>query len=184
MVITAITVTKVLLGHTSQETAHQVDDYPYGFKLRCKMRCWIEHKPKLGYRFVQQTSNPKNPLATPTRPVWNKPKAGQYSKIAMAMYVDEKGHVQHTALSEYCGPERVAAYLEHFPCPADLRVWVKMKIHWYKRAVEVNQEGKTTFAFSTNGVENKPKEGEVERDLLHNQKELAEWEALLPKVQP
>lgn len=27
---------KLLIGHVSPETAFMIDDYPYGFKLRCK----------------------------------------------------------------------------------------------------------------------------------------------------
>lgn len=37
---------KVLSGHTSPETAYVVDDYPYGFRLRCKIRYWIETKKR------------------------------------------------------------------------------------------------------------------------------------------
>jgi hypothetical protein len=37
---------QILKGHISQETAYLVDDYPYGFRLRCKIRYWLEYQPK------------------------------------------------------------------------------------------------------------------------------------------
>lgn len=55
-----------LPGHTSEETAYFVESYPYG-SLRCKIKFWLEHTPKKGFRFVSRTQNPKNG-------VWNAPK--------------------------------------------------------------------------------------------------------------
>lgn len=103
-----MTIVTALHGHTSQETAFLVEDYPYGFTLRCKYRCWIEHKPSYGYRFVSQTTNPKKSFE-----YWNKPKAGQYSKVAMGMYLDEKGHVQHTVIQAH-DLTSVAGFIEHW----------------------------------------------------------------------
>lgn len=90
---------KVLNGHTSAETAYVVEDYPYGFKLRCKIRYWIE-TTKHGQRFVSQTTNPKKPIE-----IWNKPKASTYAPI-MLMYLDEQGYVQNDGISGYDPPER------------------------------------------------------------------------------
>lgn len=50
---------KILTGHTSPETAYVVQDYPYGFRLRCQIRYWLEFKAGKGVRLVSQTSNPK-----------------------------------------------------------------------------------------------------------------------------
>ncbi len=77
--------------HTSPETAYVVEDYPYGFRLRCMMRTWVEHKKGHGYRVVSQTSNPK-------RGGWNTPKAGTYSPTCKALYLDENGHLQNTGI--------------------------------------------------------------------------------------
>ncbi|MGH3986847.1 MAG: hypothetical protein ACRDTZ_05960 [Pseudonocardiaceae bacterium] len=83
---------QVLNGHTGRETAYLVEDYPYSFKLRCKIRYWIETASKgvaKGQRrFMAQTTNPKRPGE-----VWNTPKASTYSPVAV-MYLDEVGHVQ------------------------------------------------------------------------------------------
>jgi hypothetical protein len=87
---------KLLTGHISPETAYIVDDYPYGFRLRCKIRYWLEYSPKHGFRLVSQTTNPKRPGE-----VWNKPKASTYARFGGAMYLDDENHVTWSGLSEY-----------------------------------------------------------------------------------
>lgn len=86
----------VLSGHTSPETAYVVTDYPYGFRLRCKIRYWIE-TTKHGQRVVSQTTNPKKPGE-----VWNKPKASTYTDLRV-LFLDENGHVANEGLSLYYG---------------------------------------------------------------------------------
>src|SRR6516165_4444148 len=63
---------QILSGHISPETAYVVEDYPYGLRLRCRIRYWLEHTPKRGFRFWSQTTNPKRGN------IWNKPKASTY----------------------------------------------------------------------------------------------------------
>jgi hypothetical protein len=95
-------VVKVLSGHTSPDTAFVVDDYPYGFRLRCKMRYWIE-TTKHGQRVVSQTTNPKR------GGVWNKPKASTYSDIRV-LFLDEQGHVQNDGLHFYADADQIAKF--------------------------------------------------------------------------
>lgn len=76
-----ITSDQLLLGHTSEDTAYVVDDYPYG-RSRTQIRYWIESKDKNGDRFCAQTLNPKTGR-------WNKPKKGTYSTV-LAMYLEEQ----------------------------------------------------------------------------------------------
>lgn len=102
---------EILRGHTSPETAYVVDDYPYGFRLRCKIRHWLEAKPGHGHRFVSQTTNPKVPGEA-----WNKPKASTYSigpDLAL-MFKDEQGHVHWTSVGGYSWPDHVAAFKAGF----------------------------------------------------------------------
>src|SRR5271166_5634405 len=87
---------EILSGHTSPETAYTVEDYPYGFRLRCQKRWWLEANPRHGVRLVSQTSNPKR-----SGLVWNKPKAGTYARFAACMYLDDAGHVQWSGMTEY-----------------------------------------------------------------------------------
>jgi hypothetical protein len=100
---------KILSGHTSPETAYVVEDYPYGFRLRCKIRYWIEFKPKNGFRFVSQTTNPKK-----AGEVWNKPKASTYYRFGGAMFLDENEHVHFTGLSEFSDGAESKAWAEKF----------------------------------------------------------------------
>lgn len=99
---------QLLKGHISPETAYVVDDYPYGFRLRCKIRYWLEFHPKRGFRFVSQTTNPKRGDA------WNKPKASTYYRFGGAMFLDDNDHVQWSGLSEYCSGAEAKAWAEQF----------------------------------------------------------------------
>jgi len=99
---------QVLTGHDSPETAYVVADYPYGFRLRCQIRYWIE-TTKHGQRFMSQTSNPKQPGL-----VWNKPKASTYAD-AKVMYLDDNGHVQAAGFSlAYRDEAEFDAYVETY----------------------------------------------------------------------
>lgn len=99
----------LLSGHTSEETAYIVDDYPYGFRLRCKIRYWIETSPKKGSRFCSQTTNPK---AIGER--WNKAKKGNYYDL-IAMYINHEGYVKQSSLNiEYGTAEGLAQFVHEF----------------------------------------------------------------------
>ena len=94
----------LLPGHISKETAYVVEDYPYGFHLRCKIRYWLEDHPAHGVRVCSQTTNPKKPGE-----VWNKEKKSTYWDVACALYIDEEtGHVKWAGVSNYddYGPSR------------------------------------------------------------------------------
>jgi hypothetical protein len=122
-------VMQILKGHISAATAYVVDDYPYGFRLRCKIRYWLEYKANQGVRLVSQTSNPKRPGE-----VWNKPKASTYCKFGGCMYLDEQEHIHWAGLTEYTdGAEAQAwanTYGEGVPEAAQdiMRRWVAAKL--------------------------------------------------------
>jgi hypothetical protein len=100
---------QILKGHTSPETAYVVDDYPYGFRLRCKIRYWLEYKEGKGFRFVSQTTNPKHPGE-----IWNKPKASTYCKFGGCMTLADNGHVHWTGLSEYSTGAEAKAWSDEY----------------------------------------------------------------------
>ena len=64
----------------------EVQDYPYGFRLRTTLYDTMEFNPKKGFRHVTQTVNPKNGKL-------NKPKKSTYQSI-LYRYKDENGHIK------------------------------------------------------------------------------------------
>jgi hypothetical protein len=98
---------EILRGHNSADTAYVVDDYPYGFTLRCKIRYWLEAKAGKGFRLCSQTTNVKAGNG------WtNKPKCSTYSMSpALAiMYRDGIGHVQWTSITAHSWPEHFDSF--------------------------------------------------------------------------
>lgn len=117
---------EILKGHISPETAYIVDDYPYGFRLRCKIRYWLETNKK-GTRFCSQTTNPKR------GDVWNKAKASTYAMFAGCMFLNEEGHVAWHGLNQYTTATEAENWLNTHReglCEFDLNrasYWVKRK---------------------------------------------------------
>ncbi len=72
--------------HNNEESSLIINDYPYGFRLRTKIRYWIE-TTRRGDRFVSQTLNPKTLL-------WNKPKKSIYSDVVVLIKKDN-GHIAY-----------------------------------------------------------------------------------------
>jgi hypothetical protein len=105
---------KLLLGHTSPETAFVLDDYPYGRRKRCKIRYWIESKKGHGDRFCSQTTNPFE------GDKWNKPKASTYTPGFALMYqidnpgADDHGHVKWAGISFWLSPQQWVDAMDSF----------------------------------------------------------------------
>lgn len=99
-----------LYGHDSIPNAYVVDDYPYGFRLRCKIRYWVEYVPKKGYRMVSQTTNPKVEGER-----WNKPKATTYAGVAGCLYLDSQDQVHFAVVTPYSTPEQCLEFANDFP---------------------------------------------------------------------
>lgn len=100
-----ITAESILSGHDTPETAYVCDDYPFGFRLRCKIRYWIESTKK-GDRFCSQTTNPKV-----DGEVWNKPKKSTYSDVGV-MFLDDQGHVKWTGVHIWAQREVLDRFAE------------------------------------------------------------------------
>lgn len=95
---------KYIFNHTSLETALEVTDYPYGFRLRTSIFYWIETVAKKGDRFCSCTRNPKNGRM-------NAPKKSTFSNIGV-MYLDEVGHVKWESVTIYSKKEEVQKFIE------------------------------------------------------------------------
>lgn len=97
-----------LYGHTNEHTAYLVDDYPYGFNKRCRIRYWLEKgSPAKGFRFVSQTEDP-------VKLRWNKPKASTYMPLAACMFLDAQHHVDWKGLSHYSKGHEALEFVKHF----------------------------------------------------------------------
>lgn len=128
---------KTLTGHTTPDTAFVVDSYPYGFRLRCKIRYWLEYKPGKGFRFWSQTTNPKRPGE-----VWNKPKSSTFCRFGGAMVLADNGHVTWTGCHEYMGCSELVAWRDQYgsAMPEDgkklLAAWITRKLAYEQSKVE------------------------------------------------
>jgi hypothetical protein len=144
---------RLLTGHTSPDTAYVVDDYPYGFRLRCQMRYWLEYRKGYGFRLMSQTSNPKKPGL-----VWNKPKASTYHVCAV-MVLDDEQHVHLHTLSAggWSEDETIQKYLY---CYADALTDQHMAAIRYIRATNKASEVITVTVGPDDGT---PRQTDEER---------------------
>jgi hypothetical protein len=78
------------------------DDYPYG-RLKCNIKFWVEFVKGKGFRWVSQTTNPKNGRL-------NAPKKSTYSQF-MVHQIDENGHNKPFGLMLY-GYEDISKLIE------------------------------------------------------------------------
>lgn len=142
---------QVLSGHVSPETAYLVEDYPYGFRLRCQMRYWIEFKRGHGFRLMAQTSNPKRDNL-----VWNKPKASTYSPL-MVLGLDEQNHVVTDTFSGYGDEAELDAFVEkygaafteeHVKSERSIRAYIRAyaKVTWTVRTPDPGEDTRQTVA--------------------------------------
>lgn len=118
--------------NATKENPYLVDDYPYGFNTRCRIRFWLEESPSRGFRMVSQTENPKNCK-------WNAPKPSTYVRFAAALFLDEDNHVTWTGISEYSEPEKALEFAKSFSRSANLsrlKVWALAKSAYYKKVAE------------------------------------------------
>lgn len=160
-------VVTILTGHVSMDTAYLVADYPYGRKVRCRIRYWLEHKPSKGYRFVSQTENPKTLQ-------WNAPKASTYAEVAAQMFLDEEGHVRWDALTAYSDDKRKREYVERYPQDENILPLALAKVNFLRKRLAGKIGG------TINGVVQEMKEwekAEMEESLTY-------WEALLATKRP
>lgn len=171
LLVKTASVAKPLYGYDSPNNAYEVDDYPYGFRLRTKVRYWVEFRPGKGFRFLTQTLNPKTDR-------WNKPKASVYSELAGNMYLDEKGHVEYQSLTGYADVKKIREYISDFPKTdaKPIKMLAISNIKYLMAVIRENEKGLT--GISINGDPVKAKEGEMAR----NQQRLEEWEDLLKKL--
>jgi hypothetical protein len=70
-----------------------IENYPYGYNLRCTKKIWIEFNPKKGFRLNEVTKNPKTEK-------WNNPKKSVYYGL-MLLYKDSKTGYIETLVKDF-----------------------------------------------------------------------------------
>ena len=147
----------LLHNYTSAENSFLVNDYPFGFRLRCKIRYWLEFSPTKGVRFCSQTTNPKA-----SNEVWNKPKYSTYCKFGGTMFLDDENHVQWTGVHEFQDLKETLAWYAKYgsacvpDCVPKLRAWINAKLKHDKE----KSEGK--WCITINGVKGEPLKPELD----------------------
>jgi hypothetical protein len=99
-----------LYGHVSEETAFTRDNYPWGFKLKCNIKWWLEKNDKNGFRFVTRTQDPRNGK-------WCAPKKSTYAGLAACMFLDEKDHCHWSGLGLADGynSSKILEFMDKYP---------------------------------------------------------------------
>lgn len=97
--------TEFIFGHTSEETALEIPDYPYGRRIRTTIRYWIETVARKGDRFCSQTLNPKTGR-------WNKPKRSTYSSVAILIREADTGYIRWTGLGTWPDMKYLVKFLK------------------------------------------------------------------------
>ena len=100
---------ELIKGAVSFETAAIVDDYPYGFRLRCKKAYWVETSESHGQRLVTRTTNPKK-----RGEVWNKPHAETY-RMAVVLYRETStGYIKDVSLGTFADAGDIEKFLADY----------------------------------------------------------------------
>lgn len=155
-------IVQILTGHKSPETAFLIEDYPYGHKVRTQKRVWIEEKPKKGFRLMEQTKNPKTGA-------WNKPAAGNYYAFGMAMFLDERGYVEHVAVGEYSRDADIVSFIRTFGVTPALKAVALAKVKYHRSVANAHEAGVNPW--EVNGKPLPLRESAIEE----NKENLALW---------
>jgi len=146
--------------HNNEENALVINDYPYGFRLRTKIRYWIETTKK-GDRFVSQTLNPKTLL-------WNKPKKSVYSNV-IVLVKEDNGHITYLNWSvQYSEIEELEDFFKKigdFPLN-DLQ---KEKIKIGRAVYKTRKHISYSIAETTNETEEEAKEREEKQKQVNQE---------------
>tara|TARA_B100000123_G_scaffold240053_1_gene193015 strand:- start:25 stop:543 length:519 start_codon:yes stop_codon:yes gene_type:complete len=85
------------------DTAAEVDNYPWGFRMKTQRRYWVE-TTKHGDRSVVCTMNPKTGK-------WCKPKKSTYEAVLVVTEAED-GKLGTAGIGKHCSEERLAAVFD------------------------------------------------------------------------
>lgn len=95
---------KYIYNAVDFDTAIEVNNYPWGFRLKTKVRYWIESNNK-GDRFIKQTLNPKTNK-------WCNPKKSTYSNVMVMTNKEEdnKTFISYEQISNFSDIKEVSLF--------------------------------------------------------------------------
>ena len=108
--------------HTTPETAYVILDYPFGRKIRCMKRIWIETNSR-GQRFCYQTTKKdfNYNLTDDTVPpmdqphMWNKTKYNTYERLCLYAISPLTDYVENYTIGKYGATrETLALFVDRF----------------------------------------------------------------------
>ena len=122
----------------SEESAHKVENWPWGYKLRTTKLFWIETKEKHGQRLCTRTINPKTGR-------WCAIKKTTYSPILFVVeQSDEKGGINTTCtgLDSYAENESIQKFMETHKdhLSAYQLAWCKLRLKLNDKYDELSKE--------------------------------------------
>lgn len=139
--------------YTSGENALIIENYPYGFRLKTKIRYWVESNKK-GDRFCSQTLNPKTNQ-------WNKAKFSIYYTIAV-LCKDEKGYITYKCLYPTTSREDILRF-EEFIKDYDLNEFQKEQLKRLKALSKAMESVSFECVNVTNQTDEERAKGEEEQ---------------------
>tara|TARA_R100001443_G_scaffold107278_1_gene117047 strand:- start:244 stop:786 length:543 start_codon:yes stop_codon:yes gene_type:complete len=95
---------KYIYNAVDFDTAIEVNNYPWGFRLKTKVKYWIESNNK-GDRLIKQTLNPKTNE-------WCKPKKSTYSEVMVmtSKRENDKTFISYEQISMYSNIKEVSLF--------------------------------------------------------------------------
>jgi len=95
---------KYIYNAVDFDTAIEVNNYPWGFRLKTKVKYWIESNNK-GDRLIKQTLNPKTNE-------WCKPKKSTYSEamVMTSKQENDKTFISYEQISNFSNIKEVSLF--------------------------------------------------------------------------
>ena len=129
--------TKYIYNKDSFENSIEVQNYPWGFRLKTKRRTWIETNKNQGDRVCYSTLNPKTDK-------WCAVKKSTYGAVYV-LYFDENEHIKSLGLSKCAYKKELEEFTSIIDCES-LSVLQKKQLERIKAIQKVME--KVTVSFS------------------------------------
>jgi len=154
---------QLIYNKDSFDNSIEVNNYPWGFRLKTKVRYWIETTNR-GDRFVKCTLNPKTQK-------WCAEKKSTYSSVmVMTQKIeDEKTFISYNSLDVGYSDSIKVAKFEHLIDRDKLSKKQLTQICKCKAVNEVNKHIKVDFVIANDWTKEQRLEHEKKQDVINGQ---------------